>query len=115
MSQHMQLRVRVEPVYKRGLAKAFPRLYEVVSRYDAHLDDESPSLYHLTPLLVRLSQEKELPDQVADALDAHGQAIVDLRSKVEEAIGGWRLGEAEKHLNALDDEFQRMEAELPKP
>lgn len=115
MSQYMQIRVRVEPVYKKGLAKAFPRFFEIIARYDPHLDDKSPSLYQLTPFLVRLSQEKELPDHVADALDAHGQVILDHRTKAEEAIGGWRLGEAEKHLTAMEDEFLRMEAELPKP
>lgn len=112
MSQYQQIRVRVEPVYKKSLAEDFPRLYKVLSALDNRLLSESPSLYDLVPDLVRLSQETDLAPAVAAAIKAQGQSIVGLWQRIEDALGGWRLSEAESLLNNLEDAFLDLEHAL---
>lgn len=58
MSRWMQIRVRVEPVYKKSFAKDFPKLYRVVTGLDNSLIDRNPTFLDLVPLVVRLSHEK---------------------------------------------------------
>jgi len=113
MSQYQQIRVRVEPVYKDGLAKAFPKLQALLSEVDNRLIKESPPLYDLVPLLVALSMRQDLPDKVGETISRLGQPIVQLRLKAEEALGGWRLSAAEKLLNDLEDTFKALEDALP--
>lgn len=116
MSRLQQIRVRVEPVYKKSLAKDFPRLFRLFSGLDNDLleADPAPPLYDLVHHLVRLSQEKDMDPAVSRAIDLHGQGIVDLRRSIEEAIGSWKLGQAEKLLNDLEDDFLAFEKDLPK-
>jgi hypothetical protein len=116
MSRFQQIRVRVEPVYEKGLAKDFPRLYTLFCRLDPDLAkaDPAPPLYDLVHYLVRLSQQTDLDPGVSQAINLHGQGIVDLRRKIEEAIGTWKLGQAEKLLNDLEDDFMAFEKDLPK-
>ena len=116
MSRFQQIRVRIEPVYEKSLAKDFPRLYALFSRLDPGLAqaDPAPPLYDLVHHLVRLSQEKDLDPGVSQAINLYGQGMVDLRRKIEEAIGSWKLGQAEKLLNDLEDDFLAFEKDLPK-
>lgn len=116
MSRFQQIRVRVEPVYEKGLAKDFPGLFALFTRLDPDLAeaDPAPPLYDLVHHLVRLSQQKDLDPGVSQAINQYGQGIVDLRRGIEEAIGGWKLGQAEKLLNDLDDDFLAFEKDLPK-
>ncbi len=113
MSVYQQIRVRVEPVYKKGLAKAFPRLHRVLSGVDNRLLEDSPPLYDLVETLVDLSHASEPDPQVARAVAEHGPAIVSLRRRIEEAIGGWRLSQAEKLLYELEEAFAALEKDLP--
>lgn len=113
MSQYQQIRVRVEPVYKKGLGKDFPRLKALLAQEDNSLISESPALYDLVPTLVGVSQRQDLPERVGKAIEDKGPAIVRLRQAVEEAIGGWRLSQAEKLLNDLEDAFKALEEALP--
>ncbi len=112
MSRWMQIRVRVEPVYKTTLARAFPKLYQVVTGLDNSLIDQSPSLLDLVPLVVRLSQEKDLAPGLSSAIEHYGPKIVELHRQISEAIGGWKLGDAEKLLYELEDNFVSFEKEL---
>ncbi|MFH1035977.1 MAG: hypothetical protein V1806_15840 [Pseudomonadota bacterium] len=113
MSQYQQIRVRIEPVYKDGLAKAFPKLQALLSQVDNRLIKESPPLYDLVPTLVLLSQRQDLPDKVGETISRLGQPVVRLRMQIEEAIAGWRLAAAEKFLNDLEDAFKALEDALP--
>lgn len=112
MSRFQQIRVRIEPVYKKGLAKAFPNVQRVLSGVDNRLLEESPSLYDLVPVLVHLSQYTDLEPVVSRAVAAHGERIVQLRRQIDEKIGGWRLSEAETLLNDLEDAFQDLDKDL---
>jgi len=113
MSRYQQIRVRVEPYYKKGLDRDFPRLHRLLCGLQPELEQESPSLYHLAPLLVHLGQKTDLEPGVELALAHHGRTILSLRAQVEERISQWKLGEAEKLLNDLDDAFEALESELP--
>lgn len=112
MSQYQQIRVRVEPVYKKSLAEDFPRLHRLLSALDNRLLHESPALLELVPDLVRLSQEGGLEPRVAAVVNAQGQAITGLWQRIEDALGGWRLSEAERLLNNLEDAFLDLEHAL---
>ena len=116
MSRFQQIRVRVEPVYEKGLAKDFPRLFALFCGLDPDLAeaDPAPPLYDLVHHLVHLSQQPDLDPAVSQAVNQYGQGIVDLRRKIEEAIGTWKLGQAEKLLNDLEDDFLAFEKDLPK-
>lgn len=116
MSRYQQIRVRVEPVYAKSLAKDFPRLFRLFSGLDPDLikTDPAPPLYDLVHYLVHLSQLSDLDPGVSQALGLYGQGIVTLRREIEEAIGSWKLGRAEKLLNDLEDDFIALENELPK-
>jgi hypothetical protein len=116
MSRYQQIRVRVEPVYEKSLAKDFPRMFALFCGLDPELAeaDPAPPLYDLVHHLVRLSQQTDLDQGVSQAINQYGQAIVDLRRKIEEAIGTWKLGQAEKLLNDLEDDFLAFEKDLPK-
>ncbi len=113
MSRYQQIRVRVEPYYKKGLARDFPRLFDLLAPLQPGLAEKGPALYHLAPLLVRLAQDCQLEPAVARALEHHGRVIASLRAEIEERISGWKLGAAEKLLNDLDDAFEALENELP--
>lgn len=108
MSQYQQIRVRVEPVYKKSLAEDFPRLHRELSALDNRLLNQSPALLDLVPGLVRLSQQTDL----APAVASHGRGIVEIWGHVEDALGGWRLSEAERLLNNLEDAFLDLEHAL---
>jgi hypothetical protein len=112
MSQYQQIRVRVEPVYKKSLAEDFPRLHRELAALDNRLLAESPALLDLVPDLVRLSQQTDLAPGVAAAVAAQGPAIVDIWGRIENAVGGWRLSEAERLLNNLEDAFLDLEQAL---
>ena len=114
MSKYQQIRVRVEPVYPNGLAKAFPKLQRALAGVDNSLLDQSPPLYDLAPLLVTLGQSPAADPKVKEAVLSRGQAIIDLHRRIGEAIGGWRLSAAETLLNDLEDAFAELEKELPK-
>ena len=116
MSRLQQIRVRVEPVYAKSLAKDFPGLYRLFSGLDPDLakTDPAPPLYDLVHHLVHLSQLSDLDPGVSQAINLYGQGIVTLRREIEEAIGSWKLGRAEKLLNDLEDDFIALENELPK-
>jgi hypothetical protein len=116
MSRFQQIRVRVEPVYEKSLAKDFPLLFKLFVRLDPDLEDADPAppLYDMVHHLVRLSQQKDLDPGVSQVINMHGQGIVDLRRGIEEAIGSWKLGQAEKLLNDLEDDFLAFEKDLPK-
>ncbi|MFZ5584338.1 MAG: hypothetical protein ACOZHQ_00255 [Thermodesulfobacteriota bacterium] len=114
MSKYQQIRVRIEPVYPKGLAKAFPKLQRALSGVDNRLITESPPLYELAPLLVALSQSPAADPDVKQAVLRRGQKIIDLHRKIGEAIGGWKLSAAETLLNDLEDAFAELEGELPK-
>ena len=112
MSRWMQIRVRVEPVYKKSFAKDFPKLYRVVSGLDNSLINQNPSLMDLVPMVVRLSQEKELEPGLSKAIEHYGPKIVELHRRITEAIGGWKLSDTETLLYELEDNFVSFEKEL---
>lgn len=112
MSQYQQIRVRVEPVYRKGLAEDFPRLHRLLSALDNRLLTESPALLDLVPDLVRLSQQTDLAPAVAAAIAAQGPGITGLWRRIQEALGGWRLSEAERLLNNLEEAFLDLEHAL---
>lgn len=112
MSQYQQIRVRVAPVYRKGLAEDFPRLHRELAALDNRLLTEGPALYDLVPTLVRLSQQTDLAPAVAAAVAAQGPGIVGLWRRIEDALGGWRLSEAERLLNNLEDAFLDLEHAL---
>jgi hypothetical protein len=112
MSRWMQIRVRVEPVYKKSFAKDFPKLYRVVTGLDNSLIDQNPTFLDMVPLVVRLSHEKTLEPGLSSAIGHYGPKIVQLHRHITEAIGGWKLGEAEKLLYELEDNFAAFEKEL---
>lgn len=113
MSRYQQIRVHIEPYYQKGLADDFPKLHRLLCSLDSCLEKESPSLYALVPDLVHLSQMSDLAPGTAEALDHHGRTIISLHKQVEEAISAWKLGEAEKLLNDMEDAFTDLERELP--
>jgi hypothetical protein len=112
MSRWMQIRVRIDPVYKKNFAKEFPKLYRVVTGLDNSLIDQNPTFMDLVPFVVRLSQEKELAPGLSSAIEHYGPKIVQLHRQITEAIGGWKLGEAETLLCDLEDNFVSFEKEL---
>jgi hypothetical protein len=67
MSRWMQIRVRVDPVYKKSFAKDFPKLYRVVTGLDNSLIDQNPTFMDLVPLVVRLSHEKTMEPGLSSA------------------------------------------------
>lgn len=115
MSKYQQIRVRVEPVYPKGLAKAFPKLHRLLAGFDNRLLEESPPLNDLAPLLVDVSLAKDLDPAVEKAVEATGQRILDLHRKINEALGGWKLSAAETLLNEQEDAFAELEKALPQP
>ncbi|MCB2227511.1 MAG: hypothetical protein KQH53_12610 [Desulfarculaceae bacterium] len=112
MSRWMQIRVHVDPVYKKSFAKEFPKLYRVVTGLDNSLMDTNPTFMDLVPLVVRLSHEHELEPGLSRAIEHYGPKIVELHQKITEAIGGWKLSEAETLLYELEDLFVAFEKEL---
>ncbi|MCB2186243.1 MAG: hypothetical protein KQJ78_07485 [Deltaproteobacteria bacterium] len=116
MSRFQQIRVRVEAVYKKSLAKDFPKTWQLFTSLDPELADAHPGppLYDLCHHLAHLAELDSLDPVVAGAVQAHGPKILELRWRIEELIGGWKLGPAEKLLNDLDDEFLALESDLPK-
>ena len=99
MSRWMQIRVRVEPVYKKSFAKDFPKLYRVVSGLDNSLINQNPSLMDLVPVVVRLSQEKELEPGLSKAIEHYGPKIVELHRQISD--GGGRLEAGRRREAAL--------------
>ena len=112
MSRFQQIRVRIEAIYPKNLAKDFPRLFQLLQIVEPLDEYAEPPLMDLVPLLVRLSQGHDLEPAAAQALDRHGAKLVELHGQVTELIGGWQLGEAEALLNQMDDLFLAFEKDL---
>jgi len=116
MSKYQQIRVRVEPVWDKGLAKDLPRLYRLLLPLQPELEDMTPAppLTDLVHHLVHLSQMRDLAPGVEQALSAHGPAIIQAKEEADAAMGSWKLGQAEKALYKMEDAFAELERELPK-
>lgn len=112
MSQYQQIRVRVEAVYPKGLASAFPHLHRELAAIDNRLLHESPPLMELVPILVRLSQEPDLSPRLQEVITRHGHAITRLYEQISQALADWKLSPAERLLNDLDEAFIDLEAAL---
>lgn len=113
MSRVMQIRVRIEAYYNKDLDRDYPRLAALVRTVDPDLDGRKTALIDLAPMLVNLSQRSNLEPGVSEAINHHGQTIMDLTGQIRDAVGGWKLGEAEKLLGDLEDTYGLMEKELP--
>lgn len=112
MSQYQQIRVRVEGVYPKGLAAAFPHLHRELAALDNRLLKESPPLMELVPILVRLSGEPGLTPQMQRIITRHGPGVVGLYEQISQALADWKLSPAERLLNDLDEAFAELEAAL---
>jgi hypothetical protein len=116
MSRFQQIRVRVEPVWEKGLARDLPRLCRLLAREEPSLAEAAPAppLTDLVHHLVRLSQRDDLEPEVESALEEHGPAVTRAKEQADSAIGSWKLGRAERHLNEMEDALLALERELPK-
>lgn len=114
MSRFQQIRVRVEPVWEKGLARDLPRVCRLLSRVEPSLAEAAPAppLTELVHHLVRLSQRRDLEPEVERALEEHGPAITEAKEAADAAIGSWKLGRAERHLNEMEDAFLALEHDL---
>jgi hypothetical protein len=113
MESYQQIRVRIEPHYTNGLAGSFPRLHRLLSGVDNRLLEQSPPLIDLVDVLVRLAQDGDRDPAAGEVVAGYLDKLKDLREQVTEAVGGWKLSEAQTVLGRMDELFVRLEEELP--
>lgn len=113
MQSYQQIRVRIEQQYPDGLAGAFPRLHRLLSAMDNRLIDHSPPLIDLVEVLVRMEQDDAQEQAMRRLAARYLGELKELRAQATEAIGDWRLSEAQTALGRMDEVFARLEEELP--
>ena len=112
MSKVMQIRVRVEPYWARSLKADLPRLGPALAEVDYDLVDQNPSLLTIIEHLGRLTDNPALDTAVKQALVKRGPELLALRRAVDDALGEWRLSEADKVLYQIEDIFFEIDKSL---
>lgn len=112
MSRVMQIRVRIEPYWKPPLRKDLPRLAGLIADVDHDLIESEPSLLTLIEHLGRIHDSPGVDPELKRVLRDRGPELFELRRRVEELIGEWRLGEADKTLYRIEDIFSEMDRSL---
>ena len=114
MSKHMQMRVRIDPFYKKGFGEAYPR----ISRGLAYLGDDwtkkEISLFEIVGQLDQLLYQLEADPPIREIVLKHKSALHGLYESIQEKIGDWHLAEADQLLYKMEDIFDEIERELGK-
>ncbi len=108
----MQIRVRVEPYWKPPLRREYPHLAAQIGAVDHDLIEAEPSLLTLIEHLGRVHDSPGADPRLREVLAARAPGLFDLRRRVEELIGEWRLGEADQVLYQIEDVFGEMDRDL---
>lgn len=107
-----QIRVRIEAEYPEDLSGSLPRVQRLLSGVDNRLIDQSWPLIELVPVLVRLSQDDERDAGLLGKINQHLPQLKVLAKQAEEAIGEWRLSQAQTALDQMGEVFSALEQEL---
>jgi hypothetical protein len=108
----MQIRVRIEPYWKPPLKQELPRLSALIAEVDYDLIEDEPSLLTLIEHLGRVHDSPGADPRLKEVLASRAPGLFELRRKVEELIGEWRLGEADRVLYQIEDVFGEMDRDL---
>jgi hypothetical protein len=112
MSKHMQLTVRIQPYYRKGLAGVYPEIARRLGYIDEAWVGEGPSLFHIVGRLDKLLFELEADPPFREILLKYKAKLQECYEGVESRIADWHLSEADKRLYEIEDLFDEIEAEL---
>jgi len=112
MSKYMQLKVQIQPYYKNGLKKAYPRIAHRLSYLDEAWVEEGPSLLEIIGKLDQLLYQLEGDPPFREILLKHRSALHTLYEDIEERIADWHLAKADQLLYKIEDIFDEIEQEL---
>jgi hypothetical protein len=107
----MQIRLKLEPVYKPDLGSHFPRLAAALEELRVSYDDAHTTLLGLVTEIQRALYGDVKP-ALKETLRRHQTQLIALRSQVEEKIAAWKLEGLDELLYQLEDAFEALEKDL---
>ncbi|MBW1896849.1 MAG: hypothetical protein JRI47_07300 [Deltaproteobacteria bacterium] len=114
MSKYMQMRVRIDPFYKKGFEGAYPRISRGLAYMDEDWSKKERSLFEIAGQLDQLLYQLEADPPVREIVLKHKSALHGLYESIEEKIADWHLAEADQLLYKMEDIFDEIERELGK-
>jgi hypothetical protein len=112
MSKHMQLTIRIQPYYRKGLAGVYPEIARRLGYIDEAWVAEGPSLFHVVGRLDKLLFELEADPPFREILLKYRAELHKCHEDAEARIADWHLSEADKLLYKIEDIFDEIEVEL---
>jgi hypothetical protein len=110
----MQLTVNVRPYYKKNIESVYPKITSNLSRLNASLVEEDPSIFDLVGKLDKLLYASDGNPALKDILLKYQNKLRDLHKEVQDHIADWKLAEADRALYKIEDIFDEIEWELDK-
>ena len=114
MSKYMQLRVRIDPFYKKGFADVYPRIARGLEFLEKDWTQKDPSLLELVGKLDQLVYQLEANPPAREIFLKYKSKLHGLYEKIEEHIADWHLAKADQLLYQIEDIFDEIEKELAK-
>lgn len=108
----MQIRLRLEAVYRPELRDHFPKLSRALEEMGIKIDPGRSTLYHIVEELERGLYSPVSP-VLKDTVKAHMDRLLALRKAIEERLAAWKLEGLDELLYKLEDSFEDLEKDLP--
>jgi len=112
MSKYMQLTVKIQSYYKKGLKETYPRIARHFSYLDETWVEGNPSLLEIVGALDKLLYQLEGDPPFRELLLQHKSALHKLYEEIEEQVADWHLSKADQLLYRIEDIFDEIEDEL---
>jgi hypothetical protein len=111
MSKYMHIAVTVTPYYQNEIGDIYPKLARHLGYLDAPLVKSSPSLYALAGRLDKLLYAFD-GTELGEVLRQYREKLLALHQSIAAYLADWKLAEADKLLDELEDIFDEIETEL---
>lgn len=111
MSKHMQISIKILPIYKGGMQDIYPKLKRHLGYLDTRWADKDPSPYDLAQQLDELLYHYE-GTRLREALLPHRDKLQKLHKAIEKKAAEWKLAEADQLLYEMEDLFEEIEWKL---
>jgi len=112
MSKFMQLKVRVTPYYKQGMASVYPNISRGLGYLNQAWLEKEPSFFDIVGKLDKLLYDLEGNPPFREILLKHKDTLRKLHKDVEAHIADWDLAKADTALYQMEDIFDKIEWEL---
>ena len=112
MSKYMQIRVRIESMYRHSLKDHFPNITRCFEREGVNVGGLDISLYRMIDEVEKILFKDHLDRYFKAVLERYKEGLFNLRNEVEQNMASWRLSLVDHSLYKIEDLFEEIERDL---